>query len=362
MPVHPSRRLLLLAMTAAPWACGPLSGGRCLAGPLDLKALPATTATVVHVDVEAMMKCEPFRQLGAESLRKMKAEQLPIDLQKDILDVTAIENSCRIRLSPTARKRIEDYLGKLAPDQVRLNYGRHAVNVFVADPPADRPAAAANGPAAPRAADDWTNLALTMNFDTADAIDVKNLTTYVAFADDQTLLVAYDVRVLTRLLDVVDGKAANLADKGGDIWKARAKAPEGTWITSIGMGNFLPGERAADTPVDGPIAESVASVARDIKGGWCYVGESRPDHLFAECHVETAKPDAARQAKALVDGFKALMLFSDDGDARFWQGLESTVEGNDAILKWRCPMTRLADIMQCIPFVYDDGAELPAAR
>ncbi len=136
MPLDPSRRPVLFAL-AATLACGTISSGRSLAGPLDLDALPAATTAVVHVDVEAMMQSDPLRRAAAESLQTW-AQQLPFDLQKDVLDATAIDDmqGYRIRLSPTARRRIEDFLSKLEPDQVRLNYGKHVVHVFAGEPSA----------------------------------------------------------------------------------------------------------------------------------------------------------------------------------------------------------------------------------
>jgi hypothetical protein len=370
MPLDPSRRPLLFAL-AATLACGTISSGRSLAGPLDLDALPAATTAVVHVDVEAMMQSDPLRRAAAESLQTW-AKQLPIDLQKDVLDATAIDDmqGYRIRLSPTARRRIEDFLSKLEPDQVRLNYGKHVVHVFAGEPsaPAKRRATGKKRTQVPQVEDGEGIMVFQfgsggVGFEDSDAVQASAMPTFASFLDDQTLLVANDVRSLTRLLDVADGKTPSLADKGGDVWKTRAKAPDGTWITSIGLGNFLQGG-AANTGVDGPLAESVASLTRDIKGGWCYVGESKPDHLFAECHVETAKPDTARQAKAVVDGFKAMMLFSDKGTAQFAKDMESTVEGDDMILKWRCPTTALPDILNSMSVVTidEDAPETPVAK
>jgi hypothetical protein len=371
MPVDPFRRPLLVAFTAATLACGTIPGGRSLAGPLALDALPAATTAVVHVDVEAMMQSDPLRRAAAEAL-KTWAQQLPIDLQKDVLDATVIDDmrGLRIRLSPTARKRIEDFLAKHEPDQVRLNYGKHVVHVSGEEPSAaaTRPATGKKRTQVPPVEDGEGVMVFQfgtsgVGFEESNAVQASAMPTFASFLDDQTLLVANDVRSLTRLLDVADGKTPSLADKGGDVWKTRAKAPEGTWITSIGLGNFLQGG-AANTGVDGPLGESVASLTKDIKGGWCYIGESKPDHLFAECHVETAKPEAARQAKAVVDGFKALMLFSDEDAAQFSKALESTIEGDDMILKWRCPTAELPDIMEFFSVVTidEDAPETPLVK
>jgi len=270
MPLDPSRRPLLFAL-AATLACGTISSGRSLAGPLDLDALPAATTAVVHVDVEAMMQSDPLRRAAAESLQTW-AKQLPIDLQKDVLDATAIDDmqGYRIRLSPTARGRIEDFLSKLEPDQVRLNYGKHVIHVSGGEPSA---AAKRRGTGKKRTkvpqVEDGEGIMVFqfgsggVGFEDSDAVQASAMPTFASFLDDQTLLVANDVRSLTRLLDVADGKTPSLADKGGDVWKTRAKAPDGTWITSIGLGNFLQGG-AANTGVDGPLAESVASLTRDI--------------------------------------------------------------------------------------------------
>lgn len=367
MPARPSRRPILLVLVAAATAvCGTIPGGRSLAGPLDLKALPATTTAVVHVDVEAMMQCEAFRRLAEGSLRKW-LNLLPIDLQKDVLDATVIDkdlNSYRIRLSPTARKRIEDFLSRKEPDQVRLNYGKHVVHVFTPEPCPPTERATAGKKRLSTSKVEGGEAVMDFRLEMSNAGHAEDLPTFVSFLDDQTLLVSHDVRFLSRLLDVADGKSPNLADKGSDVWKARGKAPEGTWITSIGLGNFLQEGAAANAGVDGPLAESVASLTKDIKGGWCYVGESKPDHLFVECHVETAMPEAARQAKAVVDGFKAVMLFSGEDAARFAKDFESSVEGNDMVLKWRRPTAEMPDIMKSfsVETIEEDGSETPVCR
>lgn len=269
--------------------------------PYDGRSLPADTTWVMHIDMEALHESASGTAMREKWLSHEKArkhidqirEQTGMDPSQDILGATFFDSKfekhhgvAMIHVRNADAQKLLARLNEKEPDNKMVEYGPYKLYVWSKERGHD---------------------------------SHKEHTVCGTLYDGQAMIFSRDALQVMRVLDVLDGKAAGLS----------ADSPLGA-APDVGTVVLMRGEGISKSA-----HELRCPVLKDSSWFEVAIGASG-GKSFANMYVDTSSDDVAKNAKAVIEGFRALVGLKAKGDdvQKLLSNLEVSASGTSLSARW----------------------------
>jgi hypothetical protein len=183
---------------------------------------------------------------------------------------------------------------------------------------------------------------------------------YTAYVGQDLIVMTLDLPAMAETLDVLNSKKSSLAKE--DPHGLKAPAPPGVMLIGAGLsaywtgGNLAGDDKIAGDKTSGttrPVRVANSDFGMDLFGS--FKGKARiarfdmgenEQNDFADATFSMIDPDSAEQLKNLLLGVKALVSMSQAKQKPLIDPLDVESAGNDVILHWSMPTTKLSELLR----------------